>query len=124
MYLWLEFEVLAGEHAGRKLWDRLNLFHPNEQTKKIAQQALSALCHATGKLQIQASEALHGIPVLLTVRVRAAKDGFEASNEIRGYGPVDATSSASPAPALTNGAPSVAKPLASAAKGTTTYAWT
>ncbi|MDD4540355.1 MAG: DUF669 domain-containing protein, partial [Lentisphaeria bacterium] len=28
-YLWLEFEIIGGDHKGRKLWSRLNLVNPN-----------------------------------------------------------------------------------------------
>lgn len=86
-YLWLEMEILDGEFHGRKIWDRLNLVNPNQQAVEIAQRSLSALCHATGKLHVTDSEALHFIPVIATVRVRPAKGDFDASNEIRGYEP-------------------------------------
>jgi hypothetical protein len=84
-YLWLELEILDGDCKGRKLFDRLNLVNNNQQAVDIAQRALSALCHATGKLAVSDSQDLHFIPVLATVRVRAAANGYEASNEVRGY---------------------------------------
>lgn len=105
-YLWLEMEILEGEFQSRKLWDRLNLVNPNQQAVEIAQRQLSALCHATGKLHVTDSEALHFVPVIATVRVRPAKGDFDASNEIRGYeaaGAVSAPSrqAAATAPAAT-----------------------
>jgi hypothetical protein len=84
-YLWLELDVIDGEYQGRKLWDRLNIVNQNAQAVEIAQRALSALCHATGKLHVSDSADLHGIPVMATVRVRAAREQYDASNEIRGY---------------------------------------
>ena len=89
-YLWFEIEILEGDCQGRKLWDRLNLWNDNATAVEIAQRTLSAMCHATGQLHIQDSEALHFKPMLVTVRVRPAgpgKDGkqYDASNEIRGY---------------------------------------
>ena len=45
-YLWLELDVLEGEYAGRKLFDRLNLINANPTTVEIAQRTLSAICHA------------------------------------------------------------------------------
>lgn len=86
-YLWLEMEIVEGEHAGRKLWDRLNLVNANAQAVEIAQRQLSALCHATGQLRVNDSEQLHFKPVIATVKVRQARDGYDASNEIRGYEP-------------------------------------
>lgn len=99
-YLWLELDILEGECQGRKLWDRLNLSNPNQQAVEIAQRTLSAICHATGKVKVQDSEELHFIPMIATVRVRPAGNGYDASNEIRGYAPANgAVSGAISAPA-------------------------
>jgi hypothetical protein len=84
-YLELTFEITEGEHTGRKLWDRLCLFHTNETTRSIAQRRLSALCHAAGKLRISESEELHHTPVELHVRVGKPRDGYDPTNEIRKY---------------------------------------
>lgn len=92
-YLWLELEILEGEFAQRKLWDRLNLANSNQQAVDIAQRSLSALCHAAGKLAISDSEELHFVPVIASVRVRPPRDNYDASNEIRGYAPIDGAAS-------------------------------
>jgi hypothetical protein len=89
----LELEIIEGESAGRKLFDRLNLDNPNAQAVEIAQRQLSAICHATGKLTVQDSEELHGIPMLAVVKVdppRTGRDGKEygASNSIKAYKPI------------------------------------
>lgn len=86
----LTFEIIDGEHTGRKLWDRLNIINSNSQTVEIAQRTLSSICHACGKLSISDSEELHFIPLIANVRVRPAgddKNGVwrDESNEIRGY---------------------------------------
>ena len=57
--LWLDLEVLEGEHKGRHLYDQLNLINPNPTAEEIAQRTLSAICHAVGKLQVSDSEELH-----------------------------------------------------------------
>ena len=84
-YLWLEMAVLEGEFANRRLFDRLNLVNSNQQAVEIARRQLSALTGACGKTYIKDSEELHLIPIMVTVRVRPAKDAYDASNEIRGY---------------------------------------
>lgn len=109
-YLWFEIEILEGDCQGRKLWDRLNLWNNNTQAVEIAQRTLSAMCHATGQLHVEDSEALHFKPMLVTVRVRPAgpgKDGkqYDASNEIRGYEAVGAVAHAAPAMAALATAP-------------------
>ena len=35
-YLWLEFEIIGGDHKGRKLWSRLNLVNPNPDAVRMA----------------------------------------------------------------------------------------
>lgn len=110
-YLWTEFEIIEGEYAGRKVWDRLCLWHANEQTRQIAQRNLSAICHATGKLRITSAEELHDIPLMLSVRVGKPSGEYDASNEIRGY---SAVSGAAP--------PAAAKTTASKVDGRATAA--
>ncbi|WP_075220695.1 DUF669 domain-containing protein [Acuticoccus yangtzensis] len=92
-YLWLELDVLDGEHAGRKLFDRLNLVNANTQTVEIAQRTLSAICHATGKMQVTDSEQLHLIPLQADVTVQPPKNGYGESNKIR-FRPLDQAPSA------------------------------
>ena len=88
-YLWLEIDVLDGPHKGRKLFDRLNLVNANPQTVEIAQRTLSAICHATGRMQVQDSEELHLIPFIADVQVQPPKNGYGESNKVR-YLPLDA----------------------------------
>lgn len=111
-YLWLEMEILDGEYAGRKLWDRLNLVNQNAQAVEIAQRQLSALCHATGQLRVSDSDQLHFKPVVATVRVRQAQGSYDASNEVRGYEAAGGASPAQPvraAPAQQQSAPAPAR---------------
>lgn len=108
-YLWLELDVLDGEYRGRKLFDRLNLVNNNPTTVEIAQRALSAICHATGKMQVQDSEELHLVPLLADVKVQPSKtEGYGPSNSLR-YQPLDQggqqMSAARPAQAASSAAP-------------------
>ncbi|GAB5501170.1 MAG: hypothetical protein PsegKO_34810 [Pseudohongiellaceae bacterium] len=82
-YLWLELEVLEGQQAGRKLYDRLNLVNNNPTAVEIAQRTLSAICHATGQMQVQDSCQLHDIPMRAKVKVEPAKGKYGESNSIR-----------------------------------------
>jgi hypothetical protein len=93
-YLALVFTIIDGPHANRKLFDRLNLQNPNPTAVEIAYKTLSAICHATGVIQVQDSSQLHGIPLMGKVSVRAAGPGadgkhYDAQNELKGYKPVD-----------------------------------
>lgn len=106
-YLQLQLEVLDGAHKGRKVFDRLNLGNTNETAVKIAQQTLSAICHATGVLQLADSAQLHGKPMTVAIRVKPASGQYEAGNEVKGYGAYMGASAVS-APAFASAAPPVA----------------
>ena len=57
----------------------------NPVAVEIAEQQLSAICHSTGVIQLQDSSQLHGIPLDIKVKVRAADGTYEASNELSGF---------------------------------------
>lgn len=108
----LEFQVTEGEYKGRKAWAQLCVQHENEQTQKIAQGQLSAICHATGVLKLQNSSQLHGIPLRIrTVVTKSA--GYDPKNEIKGYKPLDGGAAPTPAAAAA-ATPTAAAPTASA----------
>jgi len=84
-YLELEFTILEGDCQGRKVWDRLCLHHPNQQTVKIARGNLSAICRAVGVMQPGDSCELHNLPLQITVKCKKRDDTDEITNEIKGY---------------------------------------
>jgi len=120
-YLYLELDILQGQYAGRKLFDRLNLINANPQTVQIAQQTLSSICRAVGKTQVSNSDELHLIPLIADVRVRPPKGMYGESNSIRYLPASGATqtaaspNAAAPAPVARAGV--VATPNTPAANG-------
>lgn len=80
----LEMEIIEGDQAGRKLFDRLNLDNPNAQAVEIAQRQLSAICHAVGKMSVQDSEELHMLPMIAVVKVDPPRTDKKTGKE---YGP-------------------------------------
>lgn len=122
-YLYLELDILDGQFAGRKLFDRLNLVNDNPDTVDIAKRALSSICRATGQMQVKDSEQLHLIPMIADVRVRPPKGQYGESNSIR-YLPrnaaapattaAPAASSVPTAPAFASTPAAPANPAASA----------
>ena len=82
-YLWLELDVLEGEHAGKKLFDRLNLINNAASTVEFAQRTLSAICRAAGRMQVQDSEELHLVPILADVKIQPPKNGYGESYSVR-----------------------------------------
>ncbi|MBP6875115.1 MAG: DUF669 domain-containing protein [Candidatus Eisenbacteria bacterium] len=84
-FLELQFQILDGPYKGRLLWSRFNLDNPNAQAVQIAQAELSAVCRATGIMQPRDSVELHGIPLVIGVRLKRRTDSDELVNEVRGY---------------------------------------
>lgn len=92
-YLALTIEVVGGQYNGRKVFDRLNLQNNNPLAVEIAYKTLSAICHATGVMQVQDSSQLHGIMLQVRVVQKAAHteggQTYDASNEVKGYKPAE-----------------------------------
>ncbi|HHK74715.1 MAG TPA: DUF669 domain-containing protein [Rhizobiales bacterium] len=120
-YLWLELDVLEGEYAGRKLFDRLNLINNNPTAVEIAQRTLSSICHAVGRMQVADSQELHLVPMVADVKIKPPQNGYGESNTLRYLAaeqqpatiaapagpaaPAQATRQPAPAPAPTAPAP-------------------
>ena len=89
-YLELEYQILDGEHKGRKLWSRHTLQHPSAQTVQIARGELSAVCRAVGIMTPKDSAELHNLPMTVTVKVKKREDNGELTNEISAWARKDA----------------------------------
>lgn len=115
----LTFQVLQGPYANRKVWARLNIQHSNAEAERIAQQQLSALCHAVGKPRLTDTTELHMKPVQIRVKIRKDESGqYGDRNEVTGFEAV-AGGAAVPKP----GAMPAAVPQAPAAAGAAAAPW-
>lgn len=113
-YLELRYNVLDGQHAGRKLFGRHNIRNASAQAQEIAWKQLSAVCHAVQMLVVQDSQQLHGIPLKIKVSLRAARTDnetgktYDASNDIKAWKNINEPTEAAPpgaAPAPAGGVP-------------------
>jgi hypothetical protein len=118
-YLKLELQVIDGDYKGRKAWTQLNLENENAQTVKIAQEQLSAICHATGVLKLTNSALLHNKPMLVKLSIKQST-GFDPKNEVKGYKPLTGDVPAIPA---ANAAAAAAAPTTAPAANTAAPAW-
>jgi hypothetical protein len=97
-YLEIVFEIIAGEHKGRRIWERLNLWNPSPQAVMIAQQSFARLLRALGLSAIKTSDEILGqIVEIRTVVRRWTTDAGEErmTPEVRGYQPRRGASPAS-----------------------------
>lgn len=84
-YLNFTWEITSGEHRGRKVWANYNVDNPNEKAVEIAKRDLASVCTAMGKDGFSDSQDLHFHEIEVLVKIREASNGYQASNEIRGY---------------------------------------
>lgn len=104
--------VADNSHSGRKLFNWFNLQHANEVAQEIGRREFAALCMAIGKPQVQDSDELLGVPII--VKVDIDKKDSER-NVIKAY---KASGDATPAatPAAPTPKPAAAAPAAAAKK--------
>lgn len=87
-YLELTHQIIEGEFKNRLVWCRLNLRNANDVAQRIAQQQLSAICHAIGMNQaIQDSAQLQNQPLIIRVEFvpEDTVKGYRAKNEIKAW---------------------------------------
>lgn len=65
----LELDIQDGEHAGRKLFERLNIKNDNAKAVEIAFRTLGEIVKAVGKTTIKDTEELHHKRIHIDVRV-------------------------------------------------------
>lgn len=120
------YQVLSGEYVNRKIFENLNLDNPNPTAVKIAQETLSAMCHATGVMLLNEPEQLYDIPFGIKVVYEPAKGEYSESNRVKGWCRLDEIESkrrkgaapASTAPAAPIRAPAAAQAAPKAAPAT------
>ena len=98
-YLELQLEIIDGQYAGRKVWDRLNLRNPNQTAVEIAMRTLASICKAIGIKTPRDSSELHNKPMNIKVSVREY-NGNE-SNEVKKYMPAERQQAKAPSPTTT-----------------------
>jgi len=92
-YLWLQLEIDENYHPelkGRTVFDRLNLWNPNEKTVAIAKRSLSAICRAVGYMQAFSNTSVLYGKTLAAKLVLRADPGYEEGNEVKRYDAVTA----------------------------------
>ena len=100
------FDIIGPEYQGRKIFQNFNIRNDNTVAENIGKQQLKALTVAAGiTADLRDTDQLLGATVKASVVVKPAKDGYEASNNIKSYKP---TSDAMPGVGFGAPAPSAA----------------
>lgn len=91
-YINLEFAVQDGPMENRRFWSMLNLWNSNSQAVEIAQRELNSIMHACGKLRVDDTEELHGIPMRVKLAIKT--DSYGEKNVVKSYKPLNSAGSA------------------------------
>jgi len=87
-YISFVFTVLEPEeHAGRMVFNNMNIINPNPVAVKIAQEELKALTEACGIEELEDTAELHAIPFRAQVITEEGKNGYKDSNKVKKYLP-------------------------------------
>jgi len=81
----LQFKIMGGEFDGRSVWNGLNIKNPNPQAVEISQKELATITRACGKVNVQDSAELHGIPLKVKLGIKPASAQYEAQNTFKSY---------------------------------------
>jgi hypothetical protein len=83
----LTMRVVSGEHAGRKVWQWINITHPTSvKAAAIGQREMRDLCRAVGHTgPLRSPDDLCGIPFTAELRIEPGRDGYEARNRVRRF---------------------------------------
>lgn len=85
----LGLKILDGSHAGRLIFQDITLRNTNHVAQQIGRKQMAQLFHACGKLGVQDSSELHGIPMEIKVAIRIDKTGqYDPSNEVKKFAPL------------------------------------
>jgi|TARA_R110000787_G_scaffold149967_3_gene263877 hypothetical protein len=89
-YLNLKLQILDGEYKNRFLWDIVNLWHPKDNVREIAQQTMASICRATNTLKPATSEELHHKPLRASISMETDSQ-YGDQNRVKKYLPNDST---------------------------------
>jgi hypothetical protein len=84
-YLQIEFTILDGSYASRKIWSRLNLDNPNEKAVEIARRDLAAICRAVGLLQPKSIVQFINKRLTIVVKHKPGRGEYGPTAEIVRY---------------------------------------
>jgi hypothetical protein len=84
-----KFEVIDGDHKGRTFFVGLNITNKNPKAVEISQKELATICRACNKVTVGDTSDLHGIPMLITLKVTEGDANYGPKNEATMYKPYD-----------------------------------
>jgi hypothetical protein len=82
------WEILEGDHAKRRVWQREWASHPNPKAAEIGERMLRTLGRACGVSRVTSTDDLAFKPVEIRVGMTKKEDGYEQRNEVKSARPI------------------------------------
>ncbi len=92
---WKILDAPNPAHIGRTVFQNINIQNPSEVAMKIGASDLKQITKALGISELQDTDELVGVPVIIKLKVQKGKDGYEDSNQIKKVTPIDGESEGS-----------------------------
>lgn len=108
-YIAVRYDITGPTHQGRVVFGNLNIRNPNPKAEEIGRQQLGDLMRAIGLARVTDTDELIGASLSIKLEIRQ-QEGYEPSNDVRGYKAI--TSSVSTAPAASGATTKTAPPWA------------
>lgn len=84
-YIKLRVDITHGVHKGRVVFHNMTYSNPNLTATQIGRQQLTDLCWATKVLKPKSTGELCNIPIIAKVGFVKAKNGYDATNDIKSF---------------------------------------
>jgi hypothetical protein len=117
-YIKVRYDITGPSHQGRVVFGNLNIKNASHKAEEIGRQQLGELMRAIGLARVQDTDQLIGASLQIKLDVRQ-QEGYEPSNDVKGYKSVSGSAPTFSAPA----ASAQAAASAPAASGSSTAPW-
>lgn len=84
-YIAVRYDVTGPTHQGRVVFANINIRNQNPKAEEIGRAQLGELMRAIGLTTVQDTDQLIGGQLQIKVAVRPAQNGYEASNDVKGF---------------------------------------
>ena len=84
-FIAIKYKVTGPTHDGRVVFCNLNIKNSSSKAEEIGRQQLGELMRAIGLAKVTDTDQLIGGNLQIKLAIRDAANGYDASNEVRGY---------------------------------------
>ena len=85
-YLKIHLQVLEGDYKNRILWDIVNLWHPKDNVREIAEQTMKSICNAVNVLKPEIPQEIYHKPLRASITVEDDSQ-YGEQNRVKKYLP-------------------------------------